>query len=73
MCAFFKDKVRAGIQYSNVGLTSDLYNCTIKSLLLHKNVPFIIPETAFAAAALTHCLFRFRVLSLTTSKSFSSV
>ena len=30
---------------SNLGLINDLYNCNINSLLLHKKVRLIIPNT----------------------------
>ena len=47
----------ACMQYSNLGLINDLYNCNISSLLLHRKVRLIIPNTALAApAAFAHCL-----------------
>ena len=61
------------MQYSNLGLINDLYNCNINSLVLHINVRLIIPNTALAApAAFAHCLLDCRVLSIITPKSLSS-
>jgi len=48
-------------------------NCNINSLLLHRKVRLIIPNTTLAApAAFAHCLLDFIVLSIITPKSLSS-
>src|SRR6218665_3761203 len=61
------------MQYSNCGLTNDLYNLSIVSLSLVTIVLLIIPkvELAFLDAS-AHCLDGFALLCMITPKSLSS-
>src|SRR5688572_29543690 len=61
------------MQYSNCGLTSDLYNLIIVSLSRVTIVLLIMPKVEFAFFdASAHCLAGFALLCTITPKSLSS-
>src|SRR6218665_1981388 len=68
----FRCGLHTWMQYSNCGLTSDLYNLSIVSLSL-VTIVLIMPkvELAFFDAS-AHCLDGFALLCIITPKSLSS-
>src|ERR1043165_9077612 len=69
----FRYGLHTWMQYSNCGLTSDLYNLNIVSLSRVTIVLLIMPkvELAFFDAS-AHCLEGFSLLCIITPKSLSS-
>src|SRR6218665_2060658 len=69
----FRYGLHTWMQYSNCGLTSDLYNLSIVSLSLVTIVLLIMPKVVLAFFdASAHCLDGFALLCIYTPKSLSS-
>ena len=70
--SFARCGLQAWIQYSNLGLTTDLYRDRIVGFSLLTKDLFIIPRVAFAAfTAFAHCFLHLRDSSIITPKSCS--